>query len=114
MCLCFQTIRDNVDFHRGKKKIAKGELIAKQDTTTTKLNEGQLADLHAVHELKEKYAATTKVKDKDKSLKMVRGRYAQLYAYQSERSYHGEIFYTCFGKTVSGSVGSLSIFFFPL
>ncbi len=97
VCLCFQTLRDNVDFYREKTQIAKGELVAKLDTSTTKLNPEQFADLHAMHGLKEKYAADTKLKDKDKSLKMIRGNYAQLYEYQSERSYHGEIFYTYFG-----------------
>jgi uncharacterized protein len=97
LCLVFQTVRDNVDFFREKNIIARGEIIAKMDTSTQKLTNDQLAELNAMNGLKDKYSLASKQKEAEKSLKKIGGDYAALYEYQSERSYHGEIYYTYFG-----------------
>jgi uncharacterized protein len=97
VCLVFQTVRDNVDFFREKNSIAKGEFIAKLDTTVQKLTPEQLADLTAMTNLKEKYSYESKKKEAEKSVRMIGGDYAALYDYQSERSFRGEIYFTYFG-----------------
>jgi uncharacterized protein len=96
ICLVLQTARENVDTYRERKKIAKGEAIAKIDTTVTKLSDDQKADLGAMTEMKEKFSDTGKKKMMEKSLKSVRGDYFDFYEYQSERSLRGELFYTYF------------------
>jgi uncharacterized protein len=97
VCLVFQTARDNVNYFRDKKVISRGEMVAKLDTTQTKLTEDQKVYLGAYTEFKEKNSAEGKKKEMEKSLRKMRGSYGELYEYQSERSYHGEVFYTYFG-----------------
>ena len=94
ICLVFQTARENVDTYRDRKKITKGEAIAKIDTTITKLSDHQKADLGAMTEMKEKFSDTGKKKKMEKSLKSVRGGYFDFYEYQSERSLRMELNYT--------------------
>jgi uncharacterized protein len=97
LCLAMQTARENVDFYRDKKMIAKGEAIAKIDTTVTKLNDKQKDELGALTELKEKSSAEGKVKKMKKNLEIVRGSYGDFYDYQAGRSLEGELYYTYFG-----------------
>jgi uncharacterized protein len=97
VCLGFQTVRDNVSFYRDKKVIATGEMIAKMDTTISKLTDDQKSELGAMTEIKEKSSAEGRKKDMEKSLRKVRGDYASFYKYQSERSFHSEIEYLYFG-----------------
>ncbi len=97
VCLGFQTVRDNVSFCRDKKVIATGEMIAKMDTSITKLTDDQKSELGAMTEIKEKSSAEGRKKDMEKSLRKVRGDYASFYKYQSERSFHSEIEYLYFG-----------------
>ncbi len=72
-------------------------MIAKMDTSVTKLTEDQKADLGAMTEFKEKASLEGKIKKMNKSLKSVQGNYGGFYEYQSERSLKGEFFYTYFG-----------------
>lgn len=97
ICLLLQTARENVDAYRDRKMIYKGEMIAKMDTTVTKLTDDQKADLGAMTEFKEKTSPEGKLKKMNKSLKSVQGSYGGFYEYQSERSLRGEFYYTYFG-----------------
>lgn len=97
VCLGLQTARDNVDAYRDRKMIAKGEMIAKMDTTTIKLTDQQKEDLGAMTALKEKASEKAKLKETTKNLAIVRGDYWGFYDYQSARSLRGELFYTYFG-----------------
>lgn len=96
VCLFLQTARDNVNYYRDKRTIARGEMISGMDTTRVKLNEVQKEQLGAYTELKEKSSPEAKKKRMEKSIRGMRGNYGALYEYQSERSYEGEVFYTYF------------------
>ncbi|MEO5948312.1 MAG: DUF418 domain-containing protein [Chitinophagaceae bacterium] len=97
ICLILQTTRDNVDAYRDRKMIYKGEMIAKMDTTTTKLTDAQKEDLGDMTGFKEKASTEGKIKKMNKSLKAMRGSYGELYDYQSDRSVRGELYYTYYG-----------------
>ena len=97
ICLCLQTVRENVDAYRDRQHIYKGEAIAKIDTTVTKLTEDQKEDMGPMTEMKEKSSEKGKLKKMEKSLKSMRGSYGGMYEYQSERSLYGEFYYTYFG-----------------
>jgi uncharacterized protein len=97
ICLLLQTTRDNVNFYRDKKIIARGEMVAKIDTAQTKLTVDQKEQLDAFTGFKEKSSAESKKKEMEKSLRKVRGNYASLYEYQSERSFRTEAFYMYYG-----------------
>ncbi|RXK60625.1 DUF418 domain-containing protein [Lacibacter luteus] len=95
--LVLMTVRENVDAYRDYKMIAKGEAIAKIDTTVTKLTDKQKEELGAMTEMKEKSTLKEKKKKMEKGLALVRGNYSEFYRYQSNRSFEGEIFFTYFG-----------------
>lgn len=97
IALLLMTVRENVDAYRERTMIYKGEAIAKLDTTTTKLTEQQKEDLGAMTGFKEKTSQESKIKKMEKGLSSVRGSYGGFYEYQSERSFHGAIFYLYFG-----------------
>jgi uncharacterized protein len=92
--LVLMMVRENVDFYRQKNVIAKGEQVAKIDTTVTKLTDDQKAELGAMTEMKEKATPEEKKKLLEKNLAIVRGDYAGFYKYQSERSFQGEVHFT--------------------
>ena len=64
--LLLMTARENVDAYRDRKVIYKGELVAKIDTTQTKLTDDQKADLAAMTEFKEKSTQEGKKKKMEK------------------------------------------------
>jgi uncharacterized protein len=97
ICLLLQTVRDNVNFYRDKKVITQGEMVAKIDTTQTKLTTEQKEQLDAFNGFKERTSAEGKKKAMEKSLRKVRGDYGSLYEYQSERSFRSEIYYMYYG-----------------
>jgi uncharacterized protein len=97
LCLVMQTARENVDYYRDKKMIAKGEAIAKLDTTVKKLNDKQKEQLGAMTEFKEKLGKEARLKKMKKNLEIVRGDYSDFYNYQSGKSLEGEFYYTYFG-----------------
>jgi uncharacterized protein len=97
ICLLLQTARENVDAYRDRKVITKGEMIAKMDTTVTKLTDDQKEDLGVMTGMKEKSSPEAKIKKMNKSLSSVRGSYGGFYEYQSGRSLEGELYYTYFG-----------------
>lgn len=92
--LLLMTTRENVDAYRQRQMIAKGEAIAKMDTTVTKLTDQQKEQLGEMTGYKEKVSAEGKKKKMEKSLSAVRGDYPAFYKYQSERSFRGEVGYT--------------------
>ena len=97
ICLLLQTARDNVNFYRDKKIISRGEMVAKIDTTQTKLTVVQKEQLEAFTGFKEKTTAEGKKKEMEKSLSKVLGDYGSFYEYQSERSFRSEVFYLYYG-----------------
>lgn len=97
ICLILMTVRENVDAYRDRKMIFKGEMIAKLDTTATKLTDKQKEALSAMTGFKEKSTPEAKLKKMNSSLDVVRGNYSEFYHYQSDRSLRGEINYLYFG-----------------
>ncbi len=97
ICLVLQTVRDNVDYYRDKKIIAKGEMVAKMDTSQIKLNEVQREQYAAMKEFKEKNSIEAKKEKMKKSIRAMTGDYNRLYEYQSDRSLRGEMYYTYYG-----------------
>jgi uncharacterized protein len=97
LCLGLQTARENVDAYRTRKMIYKGEVVAKLDTTVTKLTDQQKEDLGAMAGFKEKNTYASQIKKMEKNLTSVRGSYGDFYDYQSGRSLEGELYYTYFG-----------------
>lgn len=92
--LLLMTARENVDAFRTRKMIYKGEMIAKMDTTVTKLTDHQKDDLGAMNGFKEKTTTEAKLKKMEKNIATVRGSYGDFYEYQSGRSFYGEVHYT--------------------
>jgi uncharacterized protein len=86
-----------VDAYRDRKMIYKGEMIAKMDTTTIKLNDQQKETLGDMTGFKEKVGTEGKVKKMNKSLKAMQGSYGELYEYQSERRFKTEVIYLYYG-----------------
>jgi uncharacterized protein len=96
VCLVLMTIRENVNLYRDKQVIKKGELVAKIDTTQTKLSVQQQDDLGAINGMKEESSREAKVKKAEKEINAIGGDYASLYKAQSDKSVHVELYYTYF------------------
>jgi len=96
VCLVLMTVRENVDLYRGKKIISNGELVAKIDTTQTKLTVQQQDDFGAMNGMKEESAKEAKIKKAEKEMSAIGGNYASLYKAQSDKSVHVELYYTYF------------------
>jgi uncharacterized protein len=77
--------------------IYKGEMLAKLDTSVTKLTDEQKEDLGAMTAFKERNSIEGKQKRMEKNLAAVRGSYGELYKYQSERSFRSEVNYLYYG-----------------
>jgi len=90
ICLLLMTLRENADFYRDKAAIYQGEMVAKLDTTKTKLNAEQKEQLNVMMGLKEKSSLESRKREMENSLRKVRGDYATLYKYQSARSFNME------------------------
>jgi uncharacterized protein len=91
-CLVLMTARENRDLFKRKAVIAKGEAIAKIDTTVTKLSDKQKEQLGAMKEIKENSKPEEKKKKMEKQLKEIRGGYAELYEARSRMAEEGETF----------------------
>lgn len=94
ICLCLQTVRDNVTYYRQRSNLLQGEMLAKKDTSTIKLTDDEKAKVTAMTGFKEKSTIDAKKKTMEKSIRKVTGSYADFYEYQSERSFNGEVHYT--------------------
>lgn len=96
ICLLLMTARDNKDLYHAKTIITKGELVAKIDTTQTKLTTQQTEELEALNGLKEKSTREAKLKSSEKEIRAIGGNYAELYEYQGDKSIHVQLYYTYF------------------
>ncbi len=94
--LLLMTTRENKDLYHNKKIIAKGEWVAKVDTSQTKLTENQKEDFDAMNGLKEKSTREAKIKSSEKEIRAIGGNYDSLYEYQGDKSVHVELYYTYF------------------
>jgi len=94
--LLLMTVRENKDLYHNKNIIAKGEWVAKIDTTQTKLTEEQKDNLEAMNGLKEKSTREAKLKNSEKETRAITGSYASLYEFQGDKSVHVELYYTYF------------------
>lgn len=90
ICLLIMTLRENADLYREKAIIHRGEIVARLDTTKTKLTYEQRASLQEMMALKEKASLESRKKEMENSLQKVRGDYATFYKYQSGRSFYME------------------------
>ncbi len=90
VCFLLAIARENVDFYRDKRMVAKGELVAKIDTLKTPLTDIQKEELGELDELKQSQTKEAKEKRANKNIQAVRGDYNSLYKIHSEKSYRGE------------------------
>ena len=97
VCLLLMTTRENVDLHRQKDKIYKGEAVAKMDTTKVKLTDLQQEQLGAMTGMKEKSDTASLRKEMKKNLQKATGGYSKLYNYMSDISANLEFYYTYYG-----------------
>jgi uncharacterized protein len=97
ICLVLMTVRENYDYYKVKTMIVKGETVAAMDTTVTKLNDKQKAQLAAMTEFRESGKPENKQKKMQEQLETVRGNYADFYEYNSERRMHSLINYFFYG-----------------
>jgi uncharacterized protein len=95
--LLLMTARENVDAYRDRQVIYKGERLAKLDTSIVKLTDKQKEDLGEMTAFREKYSIEGRQKRMQKNLAAVRGSYAELYNYHSERSFRSEVNYLYYG-----------------
>lgn len=91
-CLLAMTANENKNLYRDKKMICKGELIAKIDTTTTKLTDKQKEQLGEMTELKESSTPEGKKKKIDKQIAAVTGSFSELYKERSKAAERSETF----------------------
>ncbi|MBC7936691.1 MAG: DUF418 domain-containing protein [Rhizobacter sp.] len=83
ICLIAMTARENVDLFRQHQRIWKGEVVAKLDSSKTKLTDLQKDDLAAMTAFKESSLPAMQKKEMEKNLKQIRGNYSQVYKSQS-------------------------------
>jgi uncharacterized protein len=86
VCLALQTARENRDLYQNKNTIAKGEVIAAIDTTKTKLNDKQKAQLEEMNGFKNNQKLEKKQKKAKEAIEAVQGTYAELYDHHSNES----------------------------
>lgn len=91
-CLLAMTANENKNLYRDKKMISRGELIAKIDTTTTKLTDKQKEQLGEMTELKESSTPEGKKKKIDKQIAAVTGSFSELYKERSKAAERSETF----------------------
>jgi uncharacterized protein len=72
VCITLMTIRNNLDLYNDKKMISRGESVAALDTSITKLNPVQKADLNALIDFKENGTRDAKIKRMEKAIYTVR------------------------------------------
>ncbi|MES2892914.1 MAG: DUF418 domain-containing protein, partial [Bacteroidota bacterium] len=91
------TARENLDLSRRKAMVAKGEAIARLDTTAVKLNEVQREELGAMTAFKERSTIESQRKENQKTLRAVSGSYGQVYTHLSDVSAFWEFHHTYYG-----------------
>jgi uncharacterized protein len=91
-CLLAMTANENKNLYREKAVIRKGELIAKIDTTTTRLTDKQKEQLESMTEIKESSTAEGKKKKIDKQIAAVTGSFSELYKERSMAAERSETY----------------------
>jgi uncharacterized protein len=91
--LLLMTARENVDLYRTKAIISKGEAVAALDTNKVTLSEEQRNKLQAMLQMKADSDHPAKLEKVQKEIKAMTGSYAELYAFQSEKSAHVQMYY---------------------
>jgi uncharacterized protein len=89
-CLIAMTVVENKNLYREKAVIRKGELIAKMDTTTTRLTDKQKEQLGEMTEIKESSTPEAKKKKIAKQIAAVTGSYSELYKERSKAAERSE------------------------
>lgn len=95
--LLLMTARENRDFYHQKNIIAKGEAIARLDTTKVKLTDQQQEDLGALTSFKNRSTKESRLKETEKNQRQVRGNYASVYQNLSDSSVSLEIQFGYYG-----------------
>ncbi|WP_407521925.1 DUF418 domain-containing protein [Lacibacter sp. MH-610] len=96
ICALFMIARENRDFFIDKSIINRGELIAKIDTTVTKLTIKQKEQLAAMEELKSSSTRESCVKDVEKANRMMTGSFEDVFKYRTDTYISGFVHYTVF------------------
>lgn len=96
ICMVLMLARENRDLYLEKSVISKGEAIEKMDTTVTKLNPKQKAQLEALHELRESSSKAAKVKRMERANKIMTGSYGEIYEFRTNSYLDTIIHYTYF------------------
>ena len=91
-CLVAMTVVENKNLYREKAVIRKGELIAKIDTTKTKLTDKQKEDLGAMNGIKESSTPEAKKKKIEKQVTAIRGNYCDIYKERSNAAERSETY----------------------
>jgi len=89
VCLVFNISRNTVDLHRDRTKIFKGEAIAQVDTMKFKLTEQQKAQLADFQGMKKRGEVKSRQKRVEDTNKIVRGSYAEVYAWRTDQYIDG-------------------------
>ena len=90
VCLVLQMARENVDLYRDKATIARGEAVARIDTTKQALTPYQKDQLNAMNGMKQNMSKESKKKNMEKNIRDVQGSYPVMYRNVSEASFNGE------------------------
>ncbi|HJS53297.1 MAG TPA: DUF418 domain-containing protein [Chitinophagaceae bacterium] len=91
-CLLAMTVVENKNLYREKAAIRKGELIAKIDTTSTKLTDKQKEQFAAMNEIKESSTPEAKKKKIEKQIAAITGSYSDLYKERSAAAERSETY----------------------
>ncbi|MEO7982673.1 MAG: DUF418 domain-containing protein [Bacteroidota bacterium] len=97
LCFIFMLARENRDLYLDKKMIHRGEMIARLDTSATKLTSIQKEQLGAMQDFKEKSTPESKVKRMEKNISKTTGSYENLYEYRTEIYTNTLVKYLFFG-----------------
>jgi uncharacterized protein len=99
ICLLLQTLRENADFYRDKALIHQGEMIARVDTSQTKLSPPQKENFQEYQEFKKNNTIEAKKKNMERISQRMQGSYSSVYRQQSEFAFRMEttgMFYLAF------------------
>ena len=97
LCFLFMLARENRDLYQDKKMIHRGEMVAKMDTTKTKLTSIQKEQLGAMEDFKERSTHESKVKRMEKAILKTTGDYETLYEYRTDTYINSLVKYLFFG-----------------
>lgn len=96
VCAIIMIARENWKFFQDKNTITRGEKIALIDTSKTKLNPFQQAELEAMQELKKSSTKESKLKDAEHAKRMLTASYSHAYKYKTDVYVGGFMHYTVY------------------